>query len=81
MKMFLTRIGQDSKVIITADESQIDLPDPKKSGIFTAVRILDGIKNIKIMRLTKNDVIRHNLVKKIIEAYESYLNRNKRQNK
>ncbi len=71
MKMFLTRIGQYSKVIITADESQIDLPDPKKSGIFTAVKILDKIKGIKIIRLTKDDVIRHALVKRIIEAYDS----------
>jgi len=71
MKMFLTRIGQHSKVIITADESQIDLPDPKKSGIITAVKILDRIKGIKIIRLTKDDVIRHALVKRIIEAYDS----------
>jgi len=70
MKMFLTRIGQNSKVIITADESQIDLPEPKKSGIFTAVRILDRIKGIKVLKLTKQDVVRHSLVKQIIAAYE-----------
>ena len=71
MKMFLTRIGQNSKVIITADESQIDLPDPDKSGIFTAVKILDKIKGIKIIRLSKDDVMRHTLVRRIIEAYDS----------
>ncbi len=71
MKMFLTRIGQKSKVIITADDTQIDLPDPRKSGIFTAVKILDKIKGIKIIRLSKEDVIRHALVKRIIEAYDS----------
>ncbi len=78
MKMFLTRIGQNSKVIITADESQIDLPEPKKSGIFTAVRILSKIKGIKIQRMTKEDVIRHILVRRIIVAYDTLEKANKK---
>ena len=70
MKMFLTRFGQNSKVVITADISQIDLPDPKKSGIFNAIKLLSNIKGISITHLNKKDVVRHSLVKKIIEAYE-----------
>jgi phosphate starvation-inducible PhoH-like protein len=70
MKMFLTRFGQNSKVVITADISQIDLPDPKKSGIFNAIKLLNNIKGISITHLNKKDVVRHSLVKKIIEAYE-----------
>jgi phosphate starvation-inducible PhoH-like protein len=70
MKMFLTRFGQNSKVVITADISQIDLDNPKKSGIFHAISILKNIKGIKIVYLDKKDVVRHPLVQKIIEAYE-----------
>jgi phosphate starvation-inducible PhoH-like protein len=70
MKMFLTRFGQNSKVVITADISQIDLQEPKKSGIFTAVKILKNIKGVKIVNLTKKDVVRHPLVQRIIQAYE-----------
>ncbi len=70
MKMFLTRFGQNSKVVITADISQIDLPEPKKSGIFKAIKILKDIKGIQIVYLTKKDVVRHPLVQQIIEAYE-----------
>ena len=70
MKMFLTRFGQNSKVVVTADISQIDLPEPKKSGIFKALKILKNIRGIKIVNLTKHDVIRHPLVQKIIDAYD-----------
>lgn len=70
MKMFLTRFGQNSKVVITADISQIDLPEPKKSGIFKAIKILKDIKGIQIVYLNKKDVVRHPLVQRIIEAYE-----------
>ncbi|UCH93718.1 MAG: PhoH family protein [Candidatus Aminicenantes bacterium] len=70
MKMFLTRFGQNSRVVITADISQIDLDNPKKSGIFHAIKILKDIKGIKIIYLNKKDVIRHPLVQQIIEAYE-----------
>ena len=70
MKMFLTRFGQSSKVVVTADISQIDLSDPKKSGVFKAIKILNNIKGIKIIYLNKNDVVRHSIVQKIIEAYD-----------
>jgi phosphate starvation-inducible PhoH-like protein len=70
MKMFLTRFGQNSKVIVTADISQIDLAEPNKSGIFNAIKILKNIKGIAIVYLNEKDVVRHHLVKKIIEAYE-----------
>ena len=70
MKMFLTRFGQNSKVVVTADISQIDLPNPKKSGAFKAIKILNNIKGIKIIYLNKKDVVRHSIVQKIIEAYD-----------
>lgn len=70
MKMFLTRFGQNSKVVITADISQIDLPEPKKSGIFKAIKLLKNVHGIKIVTLTQRDVVRHPLVQKIINAYE-----------
>lgn len=70
MKMFLTRIGFDSKAIITGDITQIDLPKNVKSGMIEAIELLDGIKGIKIVEFTKRDVVRHPLVQKIIEAYE-----------
>ena len=70
MKMFLTRFGANSRVVVTADISQIDLENPKKSGIFGAIKILEGIKGIRIIYLNKKDVVRHPLVQKIIEAYE-----------
>jgi phosphate starvation-inducible PhoH-like protein len=71
MKMFLTRFGQNSKVVITADVSQIDLPEPSKSGIFMAIKILKNIRGIKIVTLSNKDIVRHPLVQKIIDAYES----------
>jgi len=70
MKMFLTRFGQSSKVVVTADISQIDLSDPKRSGVFKAIKILNNIKGIKIIYLNKKDVVRHSIVQKIIEAYD-----------
>ncbi|MDR1663333.1 MAG: PhoH family protein [Clostridiales bacterium] len=70
MKMFLTRLGFNSKAVITGDITQIDLPEGKRSGINEAVRILDGIEDIAICRLTSRDVVRHPLVQKIINAYE-----------
>jgi len=70
MKMFLTRFGQKSKVVVTADLSQIDLAEPKKSGIFNVIKILKNIKGIQIIYLTQKDVVRHPLVQKIIQAYE-----------
>ncbi len=70
MQMFLTRFGENSKVIVTADLSQIDIPNPEKSGIFRAIDILEGIRGIEIVRLNDMDVVRHKLVQKIIRAYE-----------
>jgi len=71
MKMFLTRFGQSSKVVITADTTQIDLPDPEMSGIHHVIRILKGIKDISFVELGRNDVVRHPLVQQIIDAYDS----------
>ena len=70
MKMFLTRMGFGSKMVITGDITQIDLPGDKPSGLKEAMRVLDGIEDIAICRLTSADVVRHVLVQRIIEAYE-----------
>ena len=70
MKMFLTRLGFNSKMVITGDITQIDLPGGKKSGLKEAVRILKGIKDIAQLRFTEKDVVRHRLVQDIIKAYE-----------
>lgn len=72
MKMFLTRIGFNSKVVVTGDLSQTDLPDGKKSGLAEAVKILKDIDGIAIHQFTDKDVVRHKLVQKIIVAYEKY---------
>ena len=76
MKMFLTRIGFGSKVVITGDITQIDLPEDKTSGLKVAMKVLDGIEDIAICQLTGSDVVRHRLVQKIIEAYEVYDKKN-----
>ena len=70
MKMFLTRLGFGSKIVITGDVTQIDLPDDKVSGLKDAIRVLEGVKDIAICRLTSADVVRHALVQEIINAYE-----------
>ncbi len=70
MKMFLTRMGQTANFIITGDMSQVDLPKKQKSGLAYALDALEGVEGIGIVRLNKNDVIRHPLVRKIIEAFE-----------
>ena len=72
MKMFLTRLGYDSKMVITGDESQIDLKESIKSGILVATEILNNINDIAIIKFSSKDVIRHPLVGKIINAYEKY---------
>lgn len=74
MKMFLTRLGFNSKAVVTGDLTQTDLPSGQKSGLSTAVRILEGIDDIAIHAFTEKDVVRHNLVRKIILAYEKYEN-------
>ena len=69
MRMFLTRLGKHSKMIITGDPSQIDLPRSQKSGLVEALHVLHGLKDISIIRLKAEDVVRHKVVKQIIEAY------------
>lgn len=70
MKMFLTRLGFGSKIVITGDITQIDLPDDKTSGLKDAIRVLEGVNDIAICKLTSADVVRHALVQEIINAYE-----------
>ena len=70
MKMFLTRLGFGSKIVITGDVTQIDLPSDKTSGLKDAIRVLEGVNDIAICRLTAADVVRHALVQEIINAYE-----------
>ncbi len=74
MKMFLTRLGFNSKMVITGDITQIDLPDGKKSGLKRVIRILKNVDDIEICRFTQKDVVRHKLVQDIIKAYEKYEN-------
>lgn len=78
MKMFLTRIGYDSKAVITGDLTQIDLAEGKHSGLLEATKILSGIEDIGIITLTNKDVVRHPLVQKIIQAYEKFENRKRK---
>jgi phosphate starvation-inducible PhoH-like protein len=70
LKMFLTRIGPNSKTIITGDPTQIDLPKSQQSGLDTALRILANVEGINTIRLQESDVVRHRLVKEIIRAYD-----------
>ncbi|MEG0271658.1 MAG: PhoH family protein [Hydrogenoanaerobacterium sp.] len=72
MKMFLTRLGFNSKAVITGDITQIDLPDSRKSGLIEAVKVLKDIEDIEVIRFTEKDVVRHRLVQQIILAYEKY---------
>ncbi|MEG1858279.1 MAG: PhoH family protein [Pseudoflavonifractor sp.] len=71
MKMFLTRMGFGSKIVITGDITQIDLPAEKVSGLKEAMRVLNGVEDIAICRLTESDVVRHIIVQRIIKAYEA----------
>ena len=76
MKMFLTRLGFGSKIVITGDVTQIDLPRDKVSGLKDAIRVLEGVKDIAICKLTSADVVRHALVQEIINAYERFDKKN-----
>lgn len=78
MKMFLTRLGFNSKAIVTGDITQIDLPNAGRSGLIEAVKVLKNVDDIAIMRLTEKDVVRHKLVQDIITAYEKYHSREAR---
>ena len=70
MKMFLTRMGENSRIVVTGDVTQIDLPKNIKSGMVDAIEVLDGVEGIEIVKLSAKDVVRHELVTKIIQAYE-----------
>lgn len=72
MKMFLTRLGFNSKMVITGDVTQIDLPDSKRSGLVEATKILKNIDDIAITRFSEKDVVRHRIVQDIVKAYEKY---------
>ena len=72
MKMFLTRMGNQSKAVITGDLTQCDLPNPKKSGLYEALRVLDGVEGIKFCHFEDVDVVRHLLVQRIVRAYDTY---------
>ena len=78
MKMFLTRLGFGSKIVVTGDITQIDLPDGKRSGLVDVMRILKNIEDIDIVKFTEKDVVRHKLVQDIIKAYEKYEEAKKR---
>ncbi|MGN6487649.1 MAG: PhoH family protein [Devosia sp.] len=71
MKMFLTRLGENSKMIVTGDPTQVDLPRGEKSGLIEAVRLLDGVEGVHISRFNDKDVVRHALVGRIVRAYEA----------
>jgi phosphate starvation-inducible PhoH-like protein len=77
MKMFLTRMGFNSKVVVTGDITQIDLPSGTMSGLKEARKVLTGVEGIRFNYFSEVDVVRHELVKRIIKAYESYDNNNK----
>ncbi|MPN54366.1 PhoH-like protein [bioreactor metagenome] len=78
MKMFLTRLGAGSKAIVNGDVTQIDLPPGKQSGLKEAVMVLDNVPGIAVYRLTERDVVRHELVQRIIHAYDAFEQKKKK---
>ncbi len=74
LKMFLTRLGEQSKMVITGDVTQIDLPDKRKCGLLEAMKVLRRVDDISVQEFTNKDVVRHKLVQDIIKAYEKYYN-------
>ena len=70
MKMFLTRFGENSRMVVCGDPKQVDLPEPGKSGLADAVSRLDGVEGISVVRFGASDVVRHPIVGRIVEAYE-----------
>ena len=81
MKMFLTRIGFGSKVVVTGDQTQKDLPRDVTSGLDVAMKVLSKVDEIGFVKLTNHDVVRHPLVQKIVKAYEEYEERQNRRNR
>lgn len=81
IKMFLTRMGMNTKMIITGDMTQIDLPSSQTSGLVQAMRILKGVKGISFIELSKKDIVRHKLVTRIVEAYEKFEEQQKEERK
>jgi phosphate starvation-inducible PhoH-like protein len=71
MKMFLTRLGENSRMIVTGDPSQVDLPNGQTSGLAEATKLLNGVEGVAQVRFTAEDVIRHELVARIVAAYEA----------
>jgi phosphate starvation-inducible PhoH-like protein len=72
MKMFLTRLGFNSKIVVTGDVTQVDLPGGTKSGLRQVQGILDGVQDVHFSTLTSKDVVRHKLVSRIVEAYDKF---------
>ena len=72
IKMFLTRMGWNTKMIVTGDLTQIDLPPTQISGLVQALDVLDGIEGLSIIRMTKKDIVRHKLVTRVVDAYDRY---------
>jgi len=79
MKMFVTRLGFNSKAVITGDITQIDLPNPARSGLIEAMNVLQGVEGIRFQMFNETDVVRHHLVQRIIRAYEDFRSRDDRQ--
>ena len=72
IRMFLTRMGMNTKMIITGDLTQIDLPREQRSGLKEALKILDGVEGIGVVKLGQKDIVRHKLVTRIVNAYDKY---------
>ena len=81
IKMFLTRMGMNTKMIVTGDMTQIDLPASQTSGLVQAIKILKGVKGISFIELNKKDIVRHKLVTRIVEAYEKFEEKEKAERK
>jgi phosphate starvation-inducible PhoH-like protein len=80
MKMFLTRLGFGSKAVVTGDITQIDLPNPRASGLIEALKIISKVEGIGIVYFDDKDVVRHKLVQSIVKAYEAFSNNGSRSN-
>ena len=81
IKMFLTRMGMNTKMIVTGDMTQIDLPSSQTSGLVQALKILKGVKGISFIELNKKDIVRHKLVTRIVDAYEKFEEKQKAEQK